>query len=112
MPVEGEIVLTKSVNSCFIGTPLKQLLDEENCTTVVIIGLTTDHCVSTTARMAANYGYNVLLVSDATATFNKIGLMNKVYDSELIHQTALASLKDEFATIISSDELFEMLDRG
>ena len=112
LPVEGETVLTKSVNSCFIGTPLKQLLDEENCTTVVIIGLTTDHCVSTTARMAANYGYNVLLVSDATATFNKIGLMNKVYDSELIHQTALASLKDEFATIISSDELFEMLDRG
>jgi hypothetical protein len=30
----------------------------------------------------------------------------------LIHQTALASLKDEFVTIISSDELFEMLDRG
>lgn len=37
LPVEGEIVLTKSVNSCFIGTPLKQLLDEKNCTTVVII---------------------------------------------------------------------------
>jgi nicotinamidase-related amidase len=111
LPDEGEIVLTKSVNSCFIGTPLKQLLDEKNCTTLVIIGLTTDHCVSTTARMAANYGYNVLLVSDAMATFNKIGLMNKVYDSELIHQTALASLKDEFATIVSSDELFEMLGR-
>ena len=112
MPIEGEIIITESVNICFIGTSLKELLDEKNCTTVVIIGLTTDHCVSTTARMAANYGYNVLLVSDAMATFNKIGLMNKVYDSELIHQTALACLKDEFATIITSDELFEMLDRG
>ena len=111
LPDENEILLSKSVNSCFIGTPLKQILDEKNCTTVVIIGLTTDHCVSTTTRMAANYGYNTLVVSDATATFNKIGLMNKVYDSELIHQTALASLKDEFATIISSNELFEMLDR-
>ena len=110
LPAENEILLTKSVNSCFIGTPLKQILDEKSCTTVVIIGLTTDHCVSTTTRMAANYGYNTLVVSDATATFNKIGLMNKVYDSELIHQTALASLKDEFATIISSDELFEMLE--
>ena len=56
--------------------------------------------------MAANYVYNVLLVSDATATFNKIGLMDTVFDSELIHQTALARLKDEFATIVSSDELF------
>ena len=78
----------------------------------VIIRLITDHCVSTTVRMMVNYGSNVLLVSDATAIFNKIGLMKKVYDSELIHQTALATLKDEFATIIVSDELFEMLDRG
>lgn len=109
LPIEGEIVLTKSVNSCFIGTPLKQLLDERNCSTVVIIGLTTDHCVSTTVRMAANYGYNVLLISDATATFDKVGVMDNLYDSELIHQISLASLKDEFATILSSDQLFEML---
>ena len=109
MPIEGEIVLTKSVNSCFIGTPLKQLLDERNCSTVVIIGLTTDHCVSTTVRMAANNGYNVLLISDATATFDKVGVMDSLYDSELIHQISLGSLKDEFATILSSDQLFEML---
>src|SRR6056300_114269 len=109
LPIEGEIVLTKSVNSCFIGTPLKQLLDERNCSTVVIIGLTTDHCVSTTVRMAANYGYNVLLISDATATFDKVGVMDSLYESELIHQISLASLKDEFATILSSDQLFEML---
>jgi len=109
LPIEGEIVLTKSVNSCFIGTPLKQLLDERNCSTVVIIGLTTDHCVSTTVRMAANNGYNVLLISDATATFDKVGVMDSLYDSELIHQISLASLKDEFATILSSDQLFEML---
>ena len=109
LPIEGEIVLTKSVNSCFIGTPLKQLLDERNCSTVVIIGVTTDHCVSTTVRMAANYGYNLLLISDATATFDKVGVMDSLYDSELIHQISLASLKDEFATILSSDQLFEML---
>ena len=37
LPAENEILLTKSVNSCFIGTPLKQLLDEKSCNTVVII---------------------------------------------------------------------------
>ena len=108
-PIDGETIITKSVNSCFIGTPLKQMFDEKNCITVIIIGLTTDHYVSTTARMAGNYGYNTFLISDVKATFNKIGLMNKVYDSELIHQTALASLKDEFATILASDELLKAL---
>ncbi|MDB2337352.1 isochorismatase family protein [Amylibacter sp.] len=107
-PIQSEIVLTKSVNSCFIGTNLKKILDGKNCNTVVIIGLTTDHCVSTTTRMAANYGYDTFLISDATATFNKVGINEETYDSELMHQTALASLKDEFAIIISSKEFFKI----
>ena len=108
-PIKGEAVITKSVNSCFIGTPLKDMLDEKNCKTVVIIGLTTDHCVSTTTRMAGNYGYNTFLISDATATFDKVGMAGEVYDSDLIHHTALASLKDEFATVLSFEDLFERL---
>ena len=108
-PINGEAILTKSVNSCFIGTELKKILDEINCSTVVIIGLTTDHCISTTARMAGNYGYNTYLISNATATFNKVGQNGEIFDSELIHNTALASLKDEFAKILSSKELFEMI---
>ena len=108
-PIKGETVITKSVNSCFIGTPLKEMLDKKNCTSVVIIGLTTDHCVSTTTRMAGNYGYNTFLISDATATFDKVGVTGEVCESDLIHRTALASLKDEFATILSSEDLFEMI---
>lgn len=110
LPIEGETVLTKSVNSCFIGTRLKEILDERRCETVVIIGLTTDHCVSTTTRMAGNYGYNTFLISDATATFDKIGINGETYDSDLMHYSALASLKDEFATILSSGELLALLD--
>ena len=108
-PKEGEIVLTKSVNSCFVGTNLKQILDDKKCETVVIIGLTTDHCVSTTTRMAGNYGFNTFLISDATATFDKIGINGEKYNSELMHFSALASLKDEFANVISSNELFKLL---
>ena len=108
-PIEGETVLTKSVNSGFIGTSLKEILDAKNYGTLVIVGLTTDHCVSTTTRMAANYGYDCFLISDATATFNRVGVNGEIYDSELVHSTALASLKDEFATILSCDELFKSL---
>ena len=56
------------------GTNLKETLDNEQCKTLVITGLTTDHCVSTTTRMAGNYGYNTYLISDATATFDKVGI--------------------------------------
>jgi nicotinamidase-related amidase len=104
-PVGGEPIIKKNVNSAFIGTDLKERLNTEKITKLVIVGLTTDHCVSTTTRMAGNFGFDTFLVSDATATFNKIGLDGKKFSAELIHETALASLNDEFATVVTTDFL-------
>jgi len=102
-PIDGEIIIKKSVNSAFIGTNLKELLDDEKITNLVIAGLTTDHCVSTTTRMAGNFGYSVYLISDATATFNKKGINGENFSAEIIHQTALASLNQEFAQVVITD---------
>lgn len=108
-PLEGEIIIKKNVNSAFIGTNLKELIDNAEITNLVIVGLTTDHCVSTTTRMAGNFGYNVYLVSDATATFNKKGLNGEEFSAELIHQTALASLNEEFAQVVDSEFIKEII---
>ena len=102
-PIKGEPIIKKNVNSAFIGTDLKEQLDNAKITKLVIVGLTTDHCVSTTTRMAGNLGYETYLVSDATATFNKKGIDGQNYSAELIHDTALASLNQEFATIVTTD---------
>ncbi len=102
-PIAGEPVIQKNVNSAFIGTTLQAQLELANITTLVIVGLTTDHCISTTTRMAGNLGYETYLVSDATATFNKKGFDGQHYPAELIHETALASLHKEFATIVTTD---------
>jgi len=102
-PIEGEPVIKKSVNSAFIGTDLQAQLDQAKITTLVIAGLTTDHCISTTTRMAGNLGYETFLVAAATATFDKKGINGQIFPAELIHQTALASLHKEFATVITTD---------
>src|SRR6478736_3511719 len=107
LPLDHEAIIKKNVNSAFIGTDLKEQLDKIGINKLIIMGLTTDHCVSTTTRMAGNFGYETYLVEDATATFNKKGFNGKNFSAELIHETAIASLKDEFATIISTDFLMK-----
>ncbi|HAA10666.1 MAG TPA: cysteine hydrolase [Cytophagales bacterium] len=104
-PIGGEPIVQKSVNSGFIGTDLEKQLRGADITQVVVAGLTTDHCVSTTTRMAANLGFDTLLVHDATATYSKEGHNGETYPAQLVHDTAIASLKDEFATVVSVEEI-------
>lgn len=104
-PLAGEPVFGKTVNSAFINTGLHAYLTDQQIQAVAIVGLTTDHCVSTTTRMAGNYGFEAYLVADATATFDKTGFDGQHYPAELVHQLALASLHDEFATVLTTDQL-------
>ena len=57
--------------------------------------------------MAGNYGFATYLIADATATFDKTGFDGQRYPAELVHQLALASLHDEFATVLTTNELLE-----
>lgn len=109
IPQNDEPVITKNVNSAFIGTDLKERLDKQNIDTLVIVGITTNHCVSTTARMAGNFGYETYVISDATAAFDRVGINGEKYDAQLIHLTALANLNDEFALVWNSEKLLKEL---
>jgi len=109
-PIDDEVIIKKNVNSAFIGTDLKQQLDVARITKLVIVGLTTDHCVSTSVRMAGNFGYDTYVVDDATATFCKSGINGQFFSAGIIHETALASLNDEFATVIKTETLLEALN--
>jgi nicotinamidase-related amidase len=101
-PAPGESVIEKRVNSCFIGTSLEANLRRHGYSTLVIAGMTTNHCVSTTARMAGNLGFSGWVVSDATATFDRLGPYGVEYPAEQIHAIALADLHGEFATVVDT----------
>jgi len=107
-PLRDEIIIQKSVNSAFIGTNLEEQLREKKCNTVVIVGLTTNHCVETTTRMAGNLGFTTYLVSDATATFNRKGLDGAEYSAEDIHNMTLVNLHDEFAKIVTTEDILKL----
>ena len=51
-PYKGEIILTKEVNSAFIGTKLENILIKNKSKTLVFVGMTTNHCISSTVRMS------------------------------------------------------------
>lgn len=106
-PHENEPVFEKQVNSAFIGTKLEQHLRDQGVSTVVIAGLTTDHCVSTSTRMASNLGFKTFLIADACATFNRTGHDGKQYNADEVHALALASLHDEFATILNTADVLK-----
>lgn len=110
-PLPYEPLFQKSVNSAFIGTDLEDSLRKNGYQTIVIVGLTTDHCVSTTTRMAANLGFKPYLISDATATFGRTGDKGKYYSPEEIHEINLVSLNHEFATVMDTATLMGISSR-
>jgi nicotinamidase-related amidase len=108
LSTNDEPLLHKSVNSAFIGTDLEKRLRAQNTSTLVIVGLTTNHCCETTTRMAGNLGFNVLFVRDAIATFDRL-FEGKITKANEVHFNTLANLNEEFATIVTSKEVLEAI---
>ncbi len=103
---EPDLLVTKQVNSAFYGSPdLDAWLRERGISSFALCGITTNHCVETTARMGGNLGYDVLFVLDACATFDRVGPDGEVVTAEELTRATAASLHDEFATVVSTRDL-------
>ena len=120
-PLSSEPVLVKHWNSAFVGTDLEARLRAFGAKQLILAGLTTDHCVSTTARFAANLqvlgdeggpdgsgeGHNgIIMLKDGTATVGKGG-----FDAKTLHEAHLASLEEEFVQIRGTEEAVNAIMR-
>ena len=65
---DGEPMVTKTAHNAFTTTNLAQLLTERGIRELIISGIRTEQCCETTARVAADLGYDVTFAVDATTT--------------------------------------------
>ncbi|MBO1766921.1 cysteine hydrolase family protein [Allobranchiibius sp. GilTou38] len=103
---EPDLLVAKSVNSSFHGTPdLHAWLQQEGISSIVICGITTNHCCETTARVGGNLGYDVRFVIDATHTFDRVGPDGAEYTAAELSRVTAANLHGEFATVVKTADL-------
>ena len=104
-PKDDDVLFHKNVHSAFIGTELEDYLRKNNIKQVVITGIATNFCVSTTARMAGDLGFETFVVNDGTACFDKKDFDGSVVPADVVHKVSLANLNQEFATIVNTADL-------
>ena len=100
---EPDLLVSKSVNSSFYGTPdLHAWLGDHAITSIAICGITTNHCCETTARMGGNLGYDVTFIIDATHTFDRAAPDGGLASAAELSRVTATNLQGEFATVRST----------
>ncbi|KAK7052517.1 cysteine hydrolase [Favolaschia claudopus] len=102
------------------ATPLKAVLDKENIKTIILVGMSSPHCVSSTARAGYDAGFSVVVVGDACATF-AAGVPDypgaakgdykdgKAWSAEATHGVAMAHLDGDMADVVGTAEVLKFL---
>ncbi|MFC9689420.1 isochorismatase family protein [Kribbella sp. NPDC056951] len=117
-PVEGEPVITKTAHNAFTTTNLQQIFTQHGVTSVVVSGIRTEQCCETTARVASDLGYDVVFVTEATATMplphwtlpadasvEEILADPRTLSAEAVTERTEYALAGRFATIRTIDDL-------
>lgn len=113
-PMAGETVFSKQTNSAFIGTNLEAHLRGLGIEGVIIAGLSTPQCISTSVRMAANLGFDVWLAHDACAAFEthaRYGWNAAAprMTAQQIHDCEISILHEEFCQARTTNDILRAI---
>lgn len=95
---EGDHIIIKRRDSAFQDTELRVWLQSEGINVLIFCGVDTSICVETSIRDAFNLGYDILLISDATASGNKNH-----------YETTLARVRDYYGLAMNFERFTKMV---
>lgn len=99
----GEDIIIKERPDSFLGTDLKEKLEEKGVDELVICGMMTHMCIDTTVRSASGFGYPVTLIEDGCAT-RDLEWHGNTIPAEQVQNAYLAALDGTFAKVMKADE--------
>lgn len=111
-PIEGEPVVVKQQNCAFINTELDAVLKRMQATRLVLTGVVIHNSMDATVRAGKALGYSIMLPSDATTAVPVVSANGKVWDALTVHELTLAILDDEYAEVMTADEVVGRLRSG
>ena len=101
-PLDGELIVQKQTFGAFNSVDLEPILRERGIDTLVMTGITTNCCVETTARDAADRGFGVAIVAEATADYD-----------EAAHDASLRAFHWNFGPVLASvDDVLTTVGAG
>jgi nicotinamidase-related amidase len=100
-PIGDEIVITKTTDSALTGTNLRLVLHNVGIKNVIMAGIFTDQCVSSTVRSLADESYNVIVLEDCCAA-----------GTDELHDKELEIINNIYCHVMSSQELRDMMRLG
>ncbi|MES9862057.1 MAG: isochorismatase family cysteine hydrolase [Candidatus Thiodiazotropha sp. LLP2] len=97
-PKTDEIVVTKTTDSALTGTNLRLILHNMGISNVILCGIFTDQCVSSTVRSLADESFNVIVVEDCCAA-----------GTDELHHRELEIINMIYCHVVSSSELIDIM---
>lgn len=108
-PMDGEPVVLKNYVNAFRNTKLKETLDQNSVTSVMITGAMSHMCVDAVTRAANDFGYQCVVVHDACAT-SDLEFNGTSVPASQVHASVMAALGFAYAKVASTDELMADLN--
>jgi ureidoacrylate peracid hydrolase len=99
-PNKKDPVVIKRRDSAFQDTDFRIMLQSQSINFLIFTGIDTSICVETSLREGFNIGYDVAIISDATASGNKRH-----------YETTLERVRDYYGIVMDTEKFKEVIDK-